>query len=430
VAKSGDENDDTTIEFNENSDHTFIINPLTDMPASGVKDMIIKVYDNTDALAATFVRTLNLDYLVGDGSAQNPYWVMSLEHFESIENNLSANFIQKADITGVTTPISAFTGVYDGNGFSVTMNLSTTNLAAQKGFGLFAETTGCTIKNLTVKGSLISTSSEKNQRIGAIVGLSNGTVIIDNCVNYATVSAPNSGASTEVGGILGRCYKTGVSITNCKNYGTISNNLGYASGIAGMVGSNGSGTVVKCSNYGKVSGGFASGVAGLTYCSVKECSNFGDLTGSTADSRVTGIVNGIGDAITVEACFNTGSISGGTKLFAIVTSTSTNLTRTVTVKDCYALNSNVSLAGKSANNVAEITVSNSYAVNTNDEFKGNGVTIVTFDALKTTNISSAYTLLSDNLLNDKYNKDYEYPQLKNNLVEKDYVVPDYTGSSN
>ena len=419
-AKSG-EGDNTVLTFNANSEGTYLIDPMTDLPTTGIDNMIVEIYDVNDTLVATLKKTIDTSYLVGDGSKESPYWVMSLDNLMFVTEKPSAYYIQKADIVEVTSPVNGFTGNYDGNGFSVEVNLSTTNLANGAGFGLFSETTGCTIKNLTVKGSITSTSSEKNQRIGAVVGYANGVVIIDNCINYATVSAPNSGASSEIAGIIGRCYKAGVKITNCKNYGSISNSTGYAVGIVAMAGNGGDGTVTGCANYGDVTGGFASGIGGLMYCSIKNSYNFGAITGIKEDSKVTGIINSLGAAVTVENCFNAGSISNGNLLCAIGTSSATKATNILTIKKCYSVNAEASLGVKpTGSSAAALNVIDSYNVYNDDVAKGNGVTVVSNDSLKTTDISDAFTLLSENESNENYNKNYEYPQLKDNLVDRDY----------
>ncbi len=384
----------------------------------------VYVVGNKEGVSPSVSNTVAVNGLFagGKGTQAEPYLISNGKHFKNIASYPSAYYKQTKNIEGITTPISGFKGVYDGDEYSVDVTLSTSDLAANAGFGLFTESTGCTIKNVKVKGTITSTSSAGNQRIGGILGFGNGTVTIDNCVNYATISAQNSGSSSEVAGILGRCYKKDVVVNNCKNYGEISCKGGYASGIVSMAGNAGGGTISNCANYGIIKGGFASGIGGLMYCGISSSYNFGKIEGTVATSRVTGILNAVGSSLTVENCFNAGVIGGtGNQKFSIAASTSTTADRILTINYCYSSASEVSLGDKTA--TADIVITNSYNVYAEDTHKGNGVTVVTLEALKTTNISNAFTLLYENFANEFYNTDYVYPQLMSNLVPVDFDVP-------
>ncbi len=135
------------------------------------------------------------------------------------------------------------------------------------------------VKNLTIQGS-VETNAKKNT-LGGIVGVINNSTI-DNCINEVTVT--NKTGDYSVGGIAGWSggdatiknsinkanvtggHQTGgiiaanqgikLTIENCKNYGTITNEAGYA--IAGIVGedtSSATKTIIKNStNYGEIKG--------------------------------------------------------------------------------------------------------------------------------------------------------------------------------
>ena len=137
------------------------------------------------------------------------------------------------------------------------------------------------VKNLTVEGEI---TTEVDKALGGIVGVINNSTI-DNCVNEVTVTNKVNTTSTKaIGGIIG--WSTGtttikksinkanisggfvtggiiasnqggtLTIENCKNYGTITNEIGIIS--AGLVGEEidtAQKTIIKNStNYGEIIG--------------------------------------------------------------------------------------------------------------------------------------------------------------------------------
>ena len=139
----------------------------------------------------------------GDGSASNPYKVSSAAHFRAINTKgLDKYYKQMEDIdldpisANNTTPayvVGNFTGNYDGNGKSITYQISIkindTDENKDEYIGLFGTLSGsAVVKNLTIKESNISfTRNERKgnsttQRyMGFICGRMMGNATISNC---------------------------------------------------------------------------------------------------------------------------------------------------------------------------------------------------------------------------------------------------------
>ena len=151
-----------------------------------------------------------------------------------------------------------FAGTLDGNGKTAYVDL---NLDCAAGFVTYLA--GGTVKNLTVKGSVVRNSTTSDSHVGGVVGLvttAGGT--IENCNNYAYVTTAS--ASCTAGGIVGRV--TGVAtITNCNNYGNIvAENCKYVGGIVGYVLKGGTLTLTGAENTGNVVGKtWVGGIVGL-----------------------------------------------------------------------------------------------------------------------------------------------------------------------
>ena len=180
--------------------------------------------------------------------------------------------------------------------------------------GLFGNTWGAVISNLTISGKI--TSTQKNA--GGIAGKINGGSSIENCHNKAIVR----GASY-VGGICGDGWATNnvVSIRNCTNSGEV-----YSDNRAGGIVGGSSGEVIGCYNKGNVSGVYYSGgIAGQSRqkLTILNCYNTGKIIGTT-HTGTAGIVAHVYEEVTVNNCYNTGNISSNSKAYGIGGTTITN----------------------------------------------------------------------------------------------------------
>lgn len=145
-----------------------------------------------------------------------------------------------ADITVTEPYANDFSGTFDGDGHTVTLNIT----ASTANVGLFSKLAGgAVVKNVKVDGTVSGTEG-----VAGIAAQANGATI-SGCINCAIISA----TGRYVGGIVGKLR--GGTVENCYNTGAISSsrdrkgvNLG---GIAGYIDSNGS--VKNCYNSGTTS---------------------------------------------------------------------------------------------------------------------------------------------------------------------------------
>ena len=144
----------------------------------------------------------------------------------------------------VTEPYASdFTGTFDGNGHTVTLDIT----ASTANVGLFSKLAGgAVVKNVITAGSI----SGKVNNVGGIAGTADGNVTIENCKNTASIKG-GKGA----GGILGYSEPGSgfVTISSCANMGSVSGTRKQVGGIAGNV--VGTHIIRNCYNQGDISDG-------------------------------------------------------------------------------------------------------------------------------------------------------------------------------
>lgn len=172
--------------------------------------------------------------LAAAGAVQN---IGTAEAFA--EMDASGSYKLTADIT-VTEPYAYdFSGTFDGNGHTVTLNIT----ASTAYVGLFSKLAGgAVVKNVKVDGTVSGTEG-----VAGIAAQANGATI-SGCINCAEISA----TERYVGAIVGKME--GGTVENCYNTGAISSsrnrpavNLG---GIVGYIDE--SATVKNCYNVGEI----------------------------------------------------------------------------------------------------------------------------------------------------------------------------------
>lgn len=173
--------------------------------------------------------------------------VSSAKEFAAMEP--SGNYQLTADIT-VTAPygnditgFTGFTGTFDGNGHTVTLDIT----ASTAYVGLFSKLAGgAVVRNVITAGSI----SGKVNNVGGIAGTADGNVTIENCKNTASIKG-GKGA----GGILGYSEpgRGFVTISSCANMGSVSGTRKQVGGIAGNV--VGTHIIRNCYNQGDISDG-------------------------------------------------------------------------------------------------------------------------------------------------------------------------------
>lgn len=181
------------------------------------------------------------------------------------------------------TPIginSSFKGTFDGNGHKIS------NLYVDRAdkAGLFASIFGASIKNLTVEGTVVGSSSNGAETgVGGIVGFSTSQILIENCVSNVNVSS----SCKNTGGICGNVNGVDSVIRNCVNIGEIKSNSDKTGRISGNPG-----IVYNCANFGAVSGeSNVAGIAGNTEKDVSLCYNAGAIYAPDGVASVAAIAN-------------------------------------------------------------------------------------------------------------------------------------------
>ena len=252
-----------------------------------------------------------------------------------LTKNLDLNGIEWTPI-GTKGTSNVFKGTFDGNGATI----SNLKISGGSYVALFGETSGATIKDLTVTGevsgedvagivakatdtTIANCVSKVNvtATVGKAAGISasfggtitkcenRGTVataaaqpagglvawcnaaVIENCHNYGAVTAGDRGAldSAQVGGLCGN-LAAGSTIKNCSNSAVITS-ANFAGGVAGRAGAENKTAIVveKFTNTGAIKGTYAAGIiADAKNVSIKESNVSGTITGSEIASGLFG----------------------------------------------------------------------------------------------------------------------------------------------
>ena len=184
----------------------------------------------------------------------------------------------------------SYRGIFDGG------NCEIKNLYVIGGVyytGLFGGANSATIRNVKI----ISGSVTGTNRVGAILGASNGgTVLIENCYNAADIKAvlQNGFVACNTGGIVGAGFNASARlyVKNCVNKGAVS---GYREG-GGIIGTTHQGAI-----------------------EIQNCYNLGTVTQIGTDHGTDGYggIVGRGDCGKISNCYNAGAVIAESKVHAI-----------------------------------------------------------------------------------------------------------------
>lgn len=244
--------------------------------------------------------------LAAAGAVQD---IGTAEAFAAMEPG--GNYQLTANITVTAPYANDFTGTFDGNGHTVTLEIT----ASTANVGLFSKLAGgAVVKNVITAGSITATG--KNN-VGGIAGTADGNVTIENCKNTASIKG-GKGA----GGILGYSEPGSgfVTISSCANMGSVSGTRKQVGGIAGNV----VGTHI-----------------------IRNCYNQGDI------SDGAGILGRGTKGVLVENCYTVGSVETNGAIMA-VSSSSYSSDEPCRIVNCYAPSETVTALVPST-----VTISNS-----------------------------------------------------------------------
>ena len=269
----------------------------------------------------------NAEEPAGSGTAADPYQIGNADQLmwfaakvngstKKSTSNLCAKLTSDIDLTGKDwTPIGCYNsssdyiyygGTFDGTGHTVS-GLTINN--AKQYQALFGYVKGGTIRDLTVKGS-VKTSTKSSSYAAGIVSYGN-PVTVKNCINEADVTVTGNGYAA---GIIANTYGTGSKIDNCRNKGDISGKGGYLGGILGNA--SGKTEITSSFNDGNITSTAVSnsfpycvgGIAGNAAANsvITRCGNTGNITSPLKGTG--GIVGRL--AGTVENSYNLGKVTG------------------------------------------------------------------------------------------------------------------------
>ena len=285
--------------------------------------------------------------------------ISSAEELAKIGNDdaypLDGSYKLVNDIENVTTTIgqgeginpTSFTGKFDGDGHSVTLNIN-----AEKTYqGLIGTIENAIVKNVIVKGKITST-------LGYAAGITPKAIdsTISNCGSEVQISVSGNNQQC-IAGIVG--YAQRANILNCYNNGTITGKIKNTAGIVGQI---------------------------QTFVNVENCYNAGEIsTTCTSAPRVGGLAGYVNTASSAESiissCYNVGTVTGSGQVGSVFGYVSA----TTKVTNCAYL---------------ENTHENAYGFGYN--FDDSGITKVSSDELKALSDTLGDAYITDETINDGY----------------------------
>ena len=222
------------------------------------------------------------------------------------------------DETNVANQNVHFGGNFDGKEHTIS-NLYINNNVQTHTTGFFGYIENASISNFTLKGTV---TSSQYASIAGVISFGKDSVI-NNVTNRADVSIDQGRYQTA--GVIAQA--DGVDISNCKNYGNISNG-NHTGGIAAIVG-NGiekmETTITNSFNYGTISNSLGStaigGIVGhqvnkdVGLLTIDGCRNEGEIsvdgnTNTASEQKVGGIIGIVRSKAIITNSTNSGQIVG------------------------------------------------------------------------------------------------------------------------
>ncbi len=322
----------------------------------------------------------------GDGSADDPYQIATVEQFDAVRDYLDKHFVLTADIdlTDEWEPIGTyvgwedpanqpFTGSLNGAGFAI--NGLFIDQPNRQDVGLFGLTADATIENLNLvdvditgrtAGALVgwafatrvknvTTSGEVKAltRAGGLMGEVFEDSFVADSSSSCTVSTTNG---TNAGGLIGQMRGT----TLIRSHATGNVSTGSQDLAGGLVGEATSGSFIDmCYAAGNVSGTSEIGglVGYLRDSRIEKSHATGRVDGGTTE-RIGGLVGHLFSNARVENSYAGGEVIGGSKVGGLVG----EIDETSSVINSYAVGRVIgtSNVGGLVGHASGATISNSY----------------------------------------------------------------------
>lgn len=251
----------------------------------------------------------------GSGEPNDPYQISNASHMQAIGTDpcdwdKSFKLMSNIDLSGFTGTsfniigtdyLHPFTGVFDGNGHTISNFTNDPN--GNNGVGLFGYVYGydAEIRNLGLIDPNVNAGTRHH--VGSLVGrLSVATVT--NC--YA--ASCSILGTRSVGGLVGNNYYG--KITNCYTTGFITG----TTHVGAMVGWSYGGKITSCYTSSTVSGTHnVGGLVGLNWHEVSNCYSISSVVG---DVNVGGLVGR--NEGTITNCYSTGRVLGNSSVGGLV----------------------------------------------------------------------------------------------------------------
>ncbi|MCL2851397.1 MAG: hypothetical protein FWE01_03480, partial [Firmicutes bacterium] len=233
------------------------------------------------------VKGANITNLPGAGTVNNPFRISSRADLDFLANAINApvtapdrfahlrgatrHFVltNNIDMGGMfnpwTTPIghgtaaNRFSGVFDGNGHTISNLFFDSNVAVNN-YGLFGVTTSATIRNLNLHQATIMVDGA-GTNIAPLVGHAMQITHIEN-VSVSSGSSVMAGLSVGVGGLVGRSIGTSADAANSFRLSSSGATVIGSSLVGGLVGIGTSSTFRECFASGTVEGTLLNTVVG------------------------------------------------------------------------------------------------------------------------------------------------------------------------
>ena len=345
ITKSKDWETKSVSISNVDSEHQLIIGSLEDHDKKNrfyISDVKVKITDLIDDPTRKIKDAASLIEFANDVNAGE----VDLAAIVTKDITVSA---EEAD---TFNSIVDFAGTLDGNGKTITgltkplfddLKGSVTNLtlnstlnitADQVDLGILANVLSGTVEGCTSQGSVtfnVAGGVTEEHRIGGLIGkAAESGVTVTNCTNEAsvtneTVSASGNGGELIIGGVVGCFWGTQFTISGCENTGAVTNNAYWnksvsVGGISGQTGNGSSSSsdlnVSNCSNSGAVSNNGNSdssnnvgGIIGWTrFGTYDGNSNTGDI--SNSGEAPNNYIGGLLGYVHIKAYFKNNSNSG------------------------------------------------------------------------------------------------------------------------
>lgn len=223
--------------------------------------------------------------------------VSSAKEFAAMD--ASGSYTLTKDIIVTEPYASDFSGTFDGNGHTVTLDIT----ASTANVGLFSKLAGgAVVKNVITAGSVTTTGKKC---VAGIAGYATDNVKIENCKNTASITG-----NKNVGGILGEAYNNeesiSVGIKNCANEGAVN---GTGSAVGGIVGKmEGQNSIIDCYNRGNITGfnnyaGIVGQSTGALVATIKNCYSVGAVTAYGASTNAGYALIGGGKNYALTNCY-------------------------------------------------------------------------------------------------------------------------------